>query len=801
MSNSKMSLITWTALFVIMTLWFPSKANAEAVVEDNVSFFSSTEAEQIEAEADDTYFDYYIQTVPTVGEQNIAEAADELLNEVGQQGFDVSVLIVEDVSEIFVNIRPNSEVDDVLGGTSIESVIDQTFMNSPDGEGITALIEWFETERTSESFYGMIISIVMIGFAGFIVVGFFIKKRNEKKERQASINTLVDRQKRVLADTLEPYHQANERSELSRGKTQELFKELHQELFQFLTEAKDHEQALNKWIGENQKQKKTAFTAAIKGLMQVTEAQETELEEKRTRLKTMIDQEMEISSQIKSMRGQMDQIQQKAKQAKQISSYELTKAMDEIAEAEKKFEEIVAADEAFDFITAANLYTQGESLIETAEAHIELISALLEKQDEVLDQVAQQEEDIKIIVKRENLLLVDEDPYALLQGVRDNYSTFKKSLEYGDAAKANQQYETMQKSIAEAKTKVEYLVQLRDATKKSYLEVEKELRRFQSLDEMFAVEVEKLRETYHSSHWTHIEQSFQQLIKQLSELKTKMPVIASLNDDQTQHYKQANQELTEAQTMLGSARSLYNDCFHTFDQLEAQKNQLEEKAQSLQQEWSATETRVKQLVLPLSNGLLDQSERSIRLLEQGLKEKPLNLSSSEQDLAEASHQLSLMRDEATRMEEEKRQVEREWQDVAASYQRISRKLSLSFSGSSFRRRFETAQQQIVRLISQGSYASAKSEVDIARRIVDEMREEERRIARNAQTAATISTMRHSSRNSSGGSWGSGGSRGGSSRGGGGGFGGGSSRGGGGSFGGSSRGGGGSFRSKGGGRKF
>ncbi len=144
------------------------------------------------------------------------------------------------------------------------------------------------------------------------------------------------------------------------------------------------------------------------------------------------------------------------------------------------------------------------------------------------------------------------------------------------------------------------------------------------------------------------------------------------------------------------------------------------------------------------------------------------------------------------MEEEKRQVEREWQDVAASYQRISRKLSLSFSGSSFRRRFETAQQQVVRLISQGSYASAKSEVDIARRIVDEMREEERRIARNAQTAATISTMRHSSRNSSGGSWGSGGSRGGSSRGGGGGFGGGSSRGGGGSFGGSSRGGGGSF---------
>lgn len=39
MSNSKMSLITWTALFVIMTLWFPSKASAEAVVEDNVSFF------------------------------------------------------------------------------------------------------------------------------------------------------------------------------------------------------------------------------------------------------------------------------------------------------------------------------------------------------------------------------------------------------------------------------------------------------------------------------------------------------------------------------------------------------------------------------------------------------------------------------------------------------------------------------------------------------------------------------------------------------------------------------------------
>lgn len=800
MNNKQICLTAWTAIFVLMTLWFPKQANAEALVEDNVQFFSNSEIEQIEAEAADTHFDYYIQTVPTVGSQSIADAGDDLINEMSEQGYDVSVLIVDDVGEIYLNVMTGSEVDELIGNTNPESIIDQTFMNSPDGEGITQLIEWFESERTSESMFGMIMIIIIAGIAGLFAIGFMIKKRKTKKSHAKAIRTLVDRQKRVLADILEPYHQANERSELSRGQTQQLFKEMHQDIFTFLTEAKDHEQDITDWSQIGSKQKKAEFAKKMDQLTKITEAQEEELKEKRTRLKEMIDQEMEITSLIKALKTKMANIHEKLEQVKQSSSFEFPRLIEEIAEAEKKYNEVVAADDAFDFLTASKLYAEGESAVQLVEGHLERITSLMEKRNSLLEQVDQQEQDVQSFVTRENLLLVDEDPYALLQAARDVYPRFIHSLEQGDAVRADQHHEAMMKAIAEAITRVEQLVQFREKTKKDHHEVQKELDSLNDLDRLFKLELEKLRMSYHSIHWNELEKAFEELKEKIAGITAKMPSISVLNDEQKQHYKQANKEMNEVLATLEAVKQLYHTCFHKFDELEQQKASFEESAESFKQEWTTIETRINQQKLPLTKGMIDQAKRAIHALEQVLQEKPLHLNKCEESLSEASHQFNLLREETTRVESEKRQVEREWQDVAASYQQISRKLSFSLSGSSFKRRFETAKQQISRLIREGSYESAKKEVDIARRIIDEMREEERRIARNAQTAATISTIRHSSRNSQGGGWGSGsgGSRGGSSRGGGGG----SSRGGGGSFGGgSSRGGGGSFRSKGGGRKF
>lgn len=61
-------------MLLLLTTFLPTQAIAEVAVDDEAEFFTANEKNTIESEGSDTYFNYYVQTVPTIGDQDVSEA-------------------------------------------------------------------------------------------------------------------------------------------------------------------------------------------------------------------------------------------------------------------------------------------------------------------------------------------------------------------------------------------------------------------------------------------------------------------------------------------------------------------------------------------------------------------------------------------------------------------------------------------------------------------------------------------------------------------------------------------------------
>lgn len=780
-------------LLLLVTL-LPAQAIAEVAVDDEAEFFSADERSAIETEGSSTYFNYYVQTLPTVGNQDVREVGDALIEEVRNQGYDLSILIVEDTSDIYLSVIDGTEANQLIAGDET-SIIEEAFIpavvNGQMGQGVTDLINHIESLQTSSS---MVVYWVLGIFAGGAVIIFvlvLVSKSRAKKKRVEQAEELKGRQKRVLADVLEPYHQANERSELSRGKTQQQFIDLQQEFFTLLTNAKDQEQEIDRWGDQVRGIKKDEFMKTLRQFNENVESQEKELADKTERLKVMIDEEMKTAALIKELEARVKDVRKHVEEVQQSSSLSLGKLFQDVENAEKILGEVIAAEDAFDFLSASALVEGGRDAIRLAETHVSIINTLIEKSKLVHAQADEQEKTVKQIVQDEGLMLVDEDPFALLQGARDAYPKFERVLAEGDAARGQQLFESISQAIKEAKTRVELLIQYRNQTIDSYKKLTNELPSFQQLDGRFKAEYERLRSAYAVIHWDGLSEVYEELQIITTEVASKLPIIATLLDENNQQYKQAYSEMEDVLSRFETMNTLFNKCFHTYETLEKKKSDLKKKLSSLRQELQVIEKEARQQYISVITADSSQVERSIKSVEQLMNKFPIDLQASEKQLQEANQMINRIRAEVDRLIREKKQIEREWQDVSSSYQQVARKLTLSFSGSSFKRRFESAEQNVKQYLHDGAYDHARQEIDIGRRVIDEMRQEERRMAQSAQSAATRHTIRNVGRGGGFGSGGGGFGSGGSSRGG--------SRGGGSSF--KGRGGGSSFKGRGGGRKF
>ncbi|RQW22420.1 hypothetical protein EH196_00990 [Bacillus sp. C1-1] len=794
-------------IFVVLCLvWMvPMQAFASVTIEDEANFFSAEEVAAIEAAANDTYFNYYVSTVEGVDGQSSSNAALEVIDRVGSEGYHYSIFIDAEASEVYLNYIPNGEAESVIGNErNAVRIIDNEFLPAAAtgeyGQGVVNIMEHLERERTS----GTVATFLFVGALMIALVIALFYLRAQKKKRLAHVQSLLDRQKRILADVLKPYHEAKERVELSRGNTQQLFSEKQEELFAILTNAQEQEQQIKTWLdGAGKKKKNDVLQATVDFTNNIT-AQEEQLETKKEQLKEMFDQELKISGLIKAIEEKVKGVRDALEEMKRKTNLPYTYLERDIQAAEEKMTEMSSADDSLDYLYAAQLAEAAEEACATAETHADQIKTLLAKEAELIDRIDKQAREIDHIVEREQLQLKEEDPHALLEAARQSYSQLHHAIEVGNAKEAMYIYDSMDAAINDALQRVKQLLVYRDETKKELGELQEQMRSIRLDPESFRIQMDKVRHTYHSSHWHSIESDYHEATTLYDNMLHTMSNVDTMLQLDRQEYKKANQTMQDLVAQYKTLSDLHGQSFYLFDRLEQQKQSLYREARALNDTIQSLEHQLHHHRLRLNSHRMEELYRSVNNAIRLLDVTPIELFAVEDELEHVKQELPYVQKEVQSFIQDKERLEREWRDVSSSYQHMSRKLGLNFSQSTFKRRYDESARQVDYLISEGQFASAKREVELTRRLVDEMRDEERRMTRKAaQTAAVLHTVnRNNNRNSRGG--GSGGSRGGGfggsggSRGGG--FGGSSgSRGGGRSMGG--RGGGSSFRGKGGGRKF
>ncbi|GAE30430.1 TPM domain-containing protein [Halalkalibacter hemicellulosilyticus] len=132
------------------------KVEAAVSIIDEGEFFSESEIESLKEQFEDSENDYYIETLMSLGGQSISQFAADTLQEVRSEGYSAVVVISNEEGEIHMEVAEETNVDLVIGSSSIESILDETFIpeaiNGHFADGIHALLTHIESlERPDET--------------------------------------------------------------------------------------------------------------------------------------------------------------------------------------------------------------------------------------------------------------------------------------------------------------------------------------------------------------------------------------------------------------------------------------------------------------------------------------------------------------------------------------------------------------------------------------------------------------------------------------------------------------------------
>ncbi|MCM3763135.1 TPM domain-containing protein [Alkalihalobacillus oceani] len=836
-------------LAAAILLLLPTSVSAAVTVDDQGEFFSVEEVEKLETEYNETEFDYYVRTVPSLSGESIGEASENLFEDVKGEGYDAAILIAVEESEIHMNVAPGTAIDQAIAQLSNSDpfgrLLDETFVQAAGdgrfGDGIADLVLKVEelgssipdAEDSSAEDLAAVPSapaapenpnstspLLLLAFLILAVLAArIIYLLGQVKKVGKRLEALVQRQKGLLSNVLEPYQQSLERSEISKGLTKEQFQELHEQLSTLLTEAKEQEQTLTvlkdtakkrkyaiafKHIGSFGKQAKTTNLGKLEHeaslFEQGSQEQEAVLARLRGELEQLKAKELETSREIKALQETAAQAALKLAQFQQETELAFPAMKQHIDQALLHLNQAVQLDDAFDFAAANELLPNLKSKWQEITTDLTTLEALLASKETMIADIDQREEEIRQYTEREQLKLVDEDPYALLDEAREIFDTFSSSVAEGRVSHAKAQQARMTDLAGEAKRRVETLVSYRDQTGIDYQKITDGILPFLNLERAFEQELEQLRPAYAEHHWHYLQERFSRMQELTSTVEEKLPLIAKLIDPDEQQYKQARTEMNHVLEMFQLIEQLHADCFTAYEGLEEQRIRLTDSIGSLKKRLTGMEETANRHGLPVQPYSFEQLRQRIEHLQADVEQMPLDLALVSRQFEEEQQQLEQLDAQLQTLLRDKQNVEREWQELKSSYQQADRRLGIGFGAGTYRNRFRACEGLINQYMNDGQYAKAQSEVALGRRIVEEMREEERRIARErqriaAQQAARAAAQRNRHKPGGGGGFGG---FGGGPRGGGSGFGGGS-RGGGSSFG--SRGGGSGFGSRGGGRKF
>ncbi|MDG5786725.1 septation ring formation regulator EzrA [Evansella sp. AB-P1] len=816
--------------FIVFLLTFSTFSHvfADVSFDDQAHFFNADEIQMIENDYSETKNNYFIKTVESLNNTAIDKLAEETLNDVQAEGYDAVLIISAAESEVYLHVAPgshiNQHIDQISSTDPFGVLLDETFIpaagNGDFSGGLTAMLDRVEALEatdsgssqapppipeqsqsgsqptgTSGNSFSVVPLLLVIGVIIALIGAFYLFRiLTEKKKVRIQVKELLEKQQSLLSKVLDPYNNTSEKLQLSKGHTASIFQDLNDEILALLNKVKQREKEIKELVIPQFSF--AQFQKSLQPFEQETNADLSQLENFTEKIDKHIKKELETSSKLLELQEMLDTWNKKLDKLKLQNEREFKNVFLKKQHVTNKLEEVITLQDSFDFLAAYEELNEAEEMIQAYRDEISLLEKLLKEEGSISGNINERERDVKSLVERERLLLVDEAPYELINDARNYVKQLQQVISEGNVYEGEKIVKVIHTRLDDSKTRVEQLVLYRDETKEKLSEVKSLITTYENVEGLFTEEIERLRAHYTKEHWGHLPEKFSVMEQLVSKINSRFPKIENLLHEEVQQYKKSHEIITEVNRDLQTVKNYYEECFHLFNVLGQKKEGMEQWVQQINTKVQELVISIEKNQLPFNKGQLQTIKENIQRIEKDLTNLPVNVDELYQQINEEQLQLDRLTDEITHALNEKRKAEREWQDVLSSYRTAERRYGFNMFASTYRNRFQSCETQVKSYMNEGRYSEVMSEIEIGRRIIHEMKDEhDRRVMRQRRQAQ----MHRRTPPFGGGGFGSGGGFGGGGRSGGGSSFGGRSRGGGSSFG--SRGGGGGFGSRGGGRKF
>lgn len=581
-----------------------------------------------------------------------------------------------------------------------------------------------EPAPTSPASIYIILGTIFIFFGGVMVVSQFVKR---------------GRIRRSLAETKEVLNEAV--TMISKAMVSDLLKELELGFVQGTTKRKlvEIEQAVLKLHQQSQVLHPKLDQIKVT-LFSLSKAQQ-ELSTLQLEIKSINQQSKSYVAEIEQLERTVIEVRRSVEHAKERAE-QITDLVEAYAREtdtplgviranlQLAIESLTAADQLdeFDILQAETEVLLAHQRFDQLQASLEELKELAKRNKELPSRIQQKEEQIRTIVGREQLLLIDADPFAILANAKSMLTQLEDMLQQGNSSDLSTSLDEADTLIEKAASVVKQMIEHRDQCHRTIREIESLMVILDQFREQYDQEFVKLRTSYAQVHLQEQQNRFVQIRQDQDHLNGLLVEIRAESEARVQRYQLAYQKSEEAQKLITHIKNLREQCLSYYQSLEAKLKMSKEH----HLDWSS---RFYKSVSILDQLRMQQNHLAshIPLIEERLKglqiqfdEPPYDLYQIEEGLNEVIPLIEQFSVKVAQLVREKEEAERSLRELQDAFMRSRNRYGSRVSMSRYTGSYQHVYNQMEHLIAIGLFTEAMKQVTEGRSIITQMESEYKR---------------------------------------------------------------------------
>lgn len=579
-------------------------------------------------------------------------------------------------------------------------------------------------EPSSTPLY-VFIGTLLVLFGVIMIVSQFVKRGRIRKKLATATSALHEASayisKAMVSDMLKELEQG-----FVQGNTKQKLTELEQTLLALHQQAQEVQgklqvQKISLLSLSQADQQVNALYREIEGLKQAGSTVAAEIEQ----LEQLV---IEVRRSVERAKERSKQSSESIEAFAAESNYPLQKLRKELATALEALESADALDE-FDILQAQTVVELAHQRFDQVEVSLKELRVQQKQLQELPTQITACEQELRAVVGKEQLLLIEADPFKLLYQAQTLLGKLNSLLQEGNSEALSIQIVEVEGHIQNATAVVNTMLQQRDQSLATIRDIERLLAELEQFDGQHEQELQKLKTAYTERHiqeqldrYAVIKVDQQKLINLLVEIRSDSEI-------RVQQYNQAFSKSKEAEGIISQVKNVRAQSLSYYQSLETKlKNAKQDFANSTSRFYKAVST-LEQLHLqqnPLAP-YIPTIEEQITQLQSIYDQPPFDLYQMEAVQSDLLPLIDQFYHKVEQLVREKQDAERNLREMHEQYTRSRNRYGSRVSMNRYSGNYQQAYKQMEHLIAIGLFAEAMKQLTDGRNIITQMEREYKRV--------------------------------------------------------------------------